>query len=64
MSKGDIINFLVKVKRPVDIVELCRNIPVNRTNISRAVRKLEYDGDIKVYRSKQGCFTKHIISLK
>ena len=48
MCQDKIINYILKVKRPVDINELCRVIPVNRQNISRACQQLAKYNEIKV----------------
>lgn len=67
MAKQEILNYLIKQKKrgihEVDIPQLCLVIKINRTNISRACRTLQKDGDISVKKQKQRCFVKHMISL-
>lgn len=48
MCQDKIIKYILKVKRPVDINELCRVIPANRQNISRACQQLSKYNEIKV----------------
>ena len=50
MCQDKITKYLLKVKRPVDINELCRVVPVNRQNISRACQQLAKYNEIKVQR--------------
>ena len=64
MSQDEILKYLVRSKVPVDIPTLCKKLNICRTNISRAVRKLRDNNELKVTKIKQGCFIKYVISLK
>ena len=60
MSQADIIKYLRKVKRPVDMLELVANLPYNRATISRNCNKLRKTGDVK-YKKVQRDFYKLFI---
>lgn len=64
MAQEDIIQYLRKQRgRFVDIIELIAVIPANRTNISRALRKMREHHEIKYQIIKQGCFSKFLYRL-
>ena len=48
MSQQEIIKFLKKKKKPVDMQELLVAIPSNRASITRGCRKLIKSNEIKV----------------
>ena len=64
MGQQEILNHLIKTRKPIDIPNLCLALKIGRTNISRAVRKLKKNNEIIVRPVKCGCYTKFIISLK
>lgn len=52
MCQSDIIKYLIKRRKNVDMVELCKNIPVNRANISRACRKLRENKEVRFKKQR------------
>ena len=53
MCQDNIIKYLIKKNgKKVDIVNLCLNIPANRSNISRACRKLREQKEIRYRKVK------------
>jgi predicted transcriptional regulator len=52
MCQDKIIQYLIKVKRPVEINELCKVIGVTRQNVSRACGQMAKYKEIKVQRIK------------
>jgi len=64
MGETEIIKYLKRTgRKDVTIPELCCVMKINRTNISRAVRKMRERKEIKVKMQKKGCFTRQLISL-
>ena len=53
MSQTEVILYLKKKKRPVDIKELLLVLPYNRATISRNCRKLRERKEVK-YKVKSG----------
>jgi len=64
MCQAEISKYLIKNKRKkVDIIELMANIPSNRTNLSRACRKMEKYHELKIDKVKKGQYTKFLFSI-
>jgi len=64
MSQEQIIKYLVNRKgKHVDIVELCSNLNINRSNITRACKKLRENNEIKFKKVKNKNFNKFIYSV-
>jgi len=63
MCQSDIINYLKKKKRPVDMRELLVNIPANRSSISKSCSKLRKNHEVKFRKEKVGAYEKFIYSL-
>ena len=60
MCQEEILNYLKKRKRPVDIRELLINIKANRASISRGCRRLRETKEVKYRRKKVGSYIKYI----
>jgi DNA-binding IclR family transcriptional regulator len=59
VCQQDIINYLKKNGRPVDIQELLVNVPANRASISRNCKKLRESQEIKYVKKKEKCYEKY-----
>lgn len=63
MAQQDIINLLIKKKRPISIVDLSKELHINKTNVARACRKLVKSREIKVIKQRDKSCIRHLISL-
>lgn len=65
MGQQEVISYLVKIKRPIEMTELYRKLAkqANETNIRRACRQLRKSNDIIVTPIKERNFVKFIIKL-
>ena len=52
MCQNDILNYLKKKQKPVDMRELLVNIPANRASISRNCRKLRERKEVRFKKEK------------
>lgn len=52
MSQEEVIKYLKKRKKPVDMQELIINVPGNRASITRSCRKLKERNEIKYKEEK------------
>jgi hypothetical protein len=60
MCQQEIINYVRRRRKPVDMRELLVNIPANRASISRGCRKLRETGDIKFKKQKIKSYEKFL----
>ena len=63
MCQQEIIDYLHKKKKPVDMRELLVNIPANRASISRSCRKLRDQKEVKFRKEKIKSYEKFIYSV-
>ena len=64
MCQQEIIKYLLRKRgKEVDINELLRNIPANRTSISRACRVMGDHREIRIRKVKQGPFVRFMFSV-
>jgi predicted transcriptional regulator len=60
MAQEDIIKYIIKVGKPVDIHELLVNIPLSRNTISVNCKRLIKSGELKVKVCKYNKFLYYI----
>jgi hypothetical protein len=58
MCQQEIINYVKRKRRPVDMRELIVNLPQNRASISRGCRKLREAKEIKFKKKKEKSYEK------
>jgi len=58
MSQQEILEYLKKKKKPVDMQELIVNIPANRASISKNCRKLRNSKEVKYKKKKEKSYEK------
>lgn len=63
MCQQDIIKYLRKKGKPVDMRELMVNIPANRASISRNCRKLRERKEVKYVKKKERSYEKYYYLL-
>jgi len=63
MGQAEIIKYLKKKKRPVDMKELLVNISGNRVSISRGCRKLRESKEVKFTKKKEKSYEKYYYTL-
>lgn len=60
MCQQEIMNYLSKKRKPVDMKELIINIPANRASISRGCRKLRENNEIGFKKQKIKSYEKFL----
>jgi len=63
MCQNDILNYLKKKQKPVDMQELLVNIPANRASISRGCRKLRERSEVKFTKKRIKSYEKFMYFL-
>ena len=63
MGQQEVLEYLIKNKKPTGIVEMQKHLNITRANVSRACRVLEKEKAIIVKHIKCGCYIKHIIQI-
>lgn len=64
MAQDDILKYLIRKRgQLVSLPELAVVLKINRTNISRAVRKLHENREIRIVHSRQGPFVRFLITI-
>jgi len=63
MTQEEIINYLKKRKKPVDMKELLINIPANRASISRGCKQLRKAREVKFVKKRIKSYEKFMYFL-
>ncbi|MCK9430515.1 MAG: HTH domain-containing protein [Candidatus Omnitrophica bacterium] len=63
MGQQEVIQYLIKQKRPVEIKEMSENLNITRSNISHSCNKLKKEKAIIIKPTKIGCFIKYMIYI-
>jgi predicted transcriptional regulator len=64
MCQDEIINYLIKRRKPALMQELCANISCNRASISRSCRTLIKTKELKKRKIKEGFHVKYLYTLR
>ncbi len=63
MGQQEIINLLVKRKRPMSLRDISGELGINRSSVSRACRQLNRNKEIKVMKRREKSVIRHLISI-
>jgi predicted transcriptional regulator len=63
MGQTEVINYLIKQNKPVDIKEMSRELNITRANVSRSCKVLRKENAIIVKPIKERCFVRYLITI-
>ena len=63
MGKSEVIHYLIKQNRPVEMKEMSEHLKINRANISHSCQGLAKENAILINKVKERCFIKYMITI-